>query len=599
MRAVRVSAPGGPRRSSSSTSRLPRPSRDTLSWTIAAAGVNFIDTYQRSGIYRVPYPLVLGGEGAGRVRAVGPGVEGIAVATGSRGRAAPVRTPSRPPSRRSGVCRSRTESATRPAAALLLQGTTAHYLCTSTYPVAAGDIVLVHAGAGGVGLLLTQLIRRRGGVVITTVGSADKAELSRAAGANHVIGYDEVADTVRTVTDGMGLAAVFDGVGKDTFRHEPRQPAAARVMVLFGASSGPVPPVDPQRLNSGGSLFLTRPTLGDYLATREELRWRAGERFAAVIDGSLTVRIGREPSRSSRRSRPTRPSKGAGRPARCCCSPECCPDRQARSLSPPGRRRAAPLRSVGSPQATAASRAAPASSAVSVRSGGSQPEPVGERLVTRRHLWADVDVEQRDRLDQVAAHPRRGPRAPPPPEWSRRRRARRPAGRADTSTGAQPARPPARAATSTSRSSSAAQVRAGSSSASSDRRVQAHRRAPRGAVGQGEPGAPAGVPRRMGLVGRHLDRDGYGARAGAPPVPTASDQSAGRPRPHQPRSSRSPVSARAIRSGLRLGRGLDRGQLVRGTAVRRPTGRRTAQIPRRRSGSRTPARTGRCRGCRG
>jgi NADPH2:quinone reductase len=292
MHAVRVSAPGGPEVLELVDLPAPEAKPGHVVVDIAAAGVNFIDTYQRSGSYRVPYPLVLGSEGAGRVRAVGPGVDGIAVGDRVAWQGSPGAYAEQAAVPAQRCVPVPDEVSDQTAAALLLQGATAHYLCTSTYPVAAGDIVLVHAGAGGVGLLLTQLIRRRGGTVIATVGSAEKAELSRAAGADHVIGYDEVADTVRTLTDGVGLPAVFDGVGKDTFDTSLASLRRRGMMVLFGASSGPVPPVDPQRLNSGGSLFLTRPTLGDYLATRDELLWRAGDLFAAVVDGSLTVRIG-------------------------------------------------------------------------------------------------------------------------------------------------------------------------------------------------------------------------------------------------------------------------------------------------------------------
>jgi NADPH2:quinone reductase len=178
------------------------------------------------------------------------------------------------------------------AAALLLQGLTAHYLCTSTYPVNAGDIVLLHAGAGGVGLLLTQLVKARGAEIIATVGTPEKAKLSKGAGADHVIRYDEVEATVRDVTGGQGVAVVYDGVGKDTFDTSLAALRRRGMLVLYGASSGPVPPVDPQRLNSGGSLYLTRPTLGHYVATPAELQWRAGELFAAVTAGALSVRVG-------------------------------------------------------------------------------------------------------------------------------------------------------------------------------------------------------------------------------------------------------------------------------------------------------------------
>jgi NADPH2:quinone reductase len=185
------------------------------------------------------------------------------------------------------------------AAALPLQGLTAHYLVTSTFPVEAGQDVLVHAGAGGVGLLLTQLAAARGARVITTVGTPEKEALSRAAGASEVIRYTELGDLtedlpaiVRELTGGRGVHTVFDGVGRSTFDASLASLRRRGGLALFGASSGPVPPFDPQRLNAAGSLFLTRPTLGHHTATREELTWRAGELFDAVAAGTLDVRIG-------------------------------------------------------------------------------------------------------------------------------------------------------------------------------------------------------------------------------------------------------------------------------------------------------------------
>jgi NADPH2:quinone reductase len=184
------------------------------------------------------------------------------------------------------------------AAALPLQGLTAHYLVTSTYPVSEGETILVHAGAGGVGLLLTQLAAARGARVITTVSTAEKEELSRAAGAAEVIRYDllqeltaELPGLVRDLSGG-GVPVVYDGVGRSTFDASLACLRRRGMMVLFGASSGPVPPFDIQRLNAGGSLYLTRPTLGHYIATTQELRARADELFAAVLDGTLDVRIG-------------------------------------------------------------------------------------------------------------------------------------------------------------------------------------------------------------------------------------------------------------------------------------------------------------------
>jgi NADPH2:quinone reductase len=181
------------------------------------------------------------------------------------------------------------------AAAAALQGMTAHYLTTSTYRVQAGDTALVHAAAGGVGLLLCQLVKAHGGRVIGTVSTADKEKLARDAGADEVIRYTEVADVagrVRELTGGEGVAVVYDGVGASTFEASLGSLRRRGLLVVFGASSGPVPPVDVQRLRTAGSVFLTRPYLNDYLATREELLWRAGEVFEAVLGGTLQLRIG-------------------------------------------------------------------------------------------------------------------------------------------------------------------------------------------------------------------------------------------------------------------------------------------------------------------
>jgi NADPH2:quinone reductase len=176
----------------------------------------------------------------------------------------------------------------------MLQGMTAHALSTSTYAVQPGEVALVHAGAGGVGLLLTQMLVARGGRVITTASTPEKAELSRAAGAETVIDYtaEDVAARVRELTDGEGVHVVYDGVGADTFDASLDSLRRRGSMVLFGGSSGPVPPVDPQVLNNKGSLWLTRPTLGDFVVTREELRSRADEVLGWVAKGTLDVRIG-------------------------------------------------------------------------------------------------------------------------------------------------------------------------------------------------------------------------------------------------------------------------------------------------------------------
>jgi NADPH2:quinone reductase len=178
------------------------------------------------------------------------------------------------------------------AAAAMLQGMTAHYLSASTYPVREGDVAVVHAAAGGVGLLLTQMVKRRGGVVVGTTSTGEKAELALAAGADHVVRYDRFRAIVDEVTDGAGAHVVYDGVGQATFDDSLAALRPRGMMVLYGAASGPVPPFDPQRLNTGGSLFLTRPTMVHYVADIEELRWRSGEIFDWITKGELDIRIG-------------------------------------------------------------------------------------------------------------------------------------------------------------------------------------------------------------------------------------------------------------------------------------------------------------------
>jgi NADPH2:quinone reductase len=260
------------------------------------AGVNFIDVYKRSGQYKVPLPATMGEEGAGTVRAVGEGVTEVrpgdrvawASVLGAYAESAVVPAEKLVPVP-DGVD-------TRLAAAVMLQGMTAHYLAASTYPLNEADRCLVHAAAGGVGLLLVQIAKRRGAFVIGTAGSDDKAELARHAGADEVIVYtrqDFVAET-RRLTNGRGVQVIYDSVGRTTFL--PGLDALARrgMMVLFGQSSGGVAPLDPQVLNQKGSLFLTRPTLAHHTATRDELLWRSGELFAWIARGELDVRIGAE-----------------------------------------------------------------------------------------------------------------------------------------------------------------------------------------------------------------------------------------------------------------------------------------------------------------
>lgn len=296
MLAIRVHAPGGAEMLRSDQLPVPTPGAGEALVRVEATGVNFIDVYKRTGQYALRLPAVIGEEGAGVVEAVGEGVEGLragdrvawAGVTGSYAEYAVV-----PASRLVPLPDGVTS---RQGAALMLQGMTAHYLATSTHPLQPGERCLVHAAAGGVGLLLVQIARIRGATVIGTAGSDEKAALAREAGADHVIVYtrDDFAAETRRITGGAGVRVVYDSVGATTFLPgldllEPRG-----MMVLFGQSSGPVAPVDPQLLNRKGSLYLTRPTLAHYVATREELLARAAELFGWLADGRLQVRIGAE-----------------------------------------------------------------------------------------------------------------------------------------------------------------------------------------------------------------------------------------------------------------------------------------------------------------
>jgi NADPH2:quinone reductase len=254
--------------------------------------VNFVDVYRRTGTYDVPFPHVPGTELAGRVAALGPGVEGFSVGdrvVTAEGREAYARFAVVPAVAAAQVPEGVADTT---AAALALQGITAHYLVTSVHPVEAGTTLLVHAGAGGVGLLLIQLAKARGATVYTTVGSPQKRALAEAAGADAVLEYDGFAERVRQQNGGRGLDVVFDGVGATTWEGSLAALRPRGLLALFGAASGPVPPIDPRRLMTGGSLVLTRPTMGDFLQTPEERAWRYGELLDAVAAGTLDVRIG-------------------------------------------------------------------------------------------------------------------------------------------------------------------------------------------------------------------------------------------------------------------------------------------------------------------
>jgi NADPH2:quinone reductase len=295
MLAIRVHTAGGPDALRVDDVPVPIPAAGNAVVKLAAAGVNFIDTYQRSGLYAIPLPATLGQEGAGVVTAVADDVSDVRV--GDR-------------VAYQGVLGAYAEYAAVPAdqlvpvpdgvtleqaAALMLQGMTAHYLATSTYPLADGDVCLVHAAAGGVGLLLCQIAAMRGARVIGTTSTAQKAQLAKEAGAWEVINYtthDFVAES-RRLTSGRGVRVVYDSVGRTTFQQSLDALEPRGMLVTFGQSSGAIPPFDPLVLSRKGSLFLTRPTLGHYVASRDELLRRASDLFGWVRDGRLTVRIDR------------------------------------------------------------------------------------------------------------------------------------------------------------------------------------------------------------------------------------------------------------------------------------------------------------------
>jgi len=294
MRAILVRELGGPEKLRLEETPGPEPGPGELAVEVAAAGVNFIDTYHRSGLYPMSLPFTPGLEGAGRVIAVGEGVEGHspgdrvswvnALGTYAERHLVPAR----------GAIPIPDEVDDDTAAALLLQGITAHYLATDTFPLSAGDICLIHAGAGGVGLLLTQMAKLRGAEVVTTVGTEEKAALSEEAGADHVVIYTDTdfKDAVESEFGANSLDVVYDGVGATTFERGLDLLRPRGMMVTFGNASGPPPDISPLILSQKGSLFLTRPTMAHYTQTREELMSRASSLFDLVRAGLLKVRIG-------------------------------------------------------------------------------------------------------------------------------------------------------------------------------------------------------------------------------------------------------------------------------------------------------------------
>lgn len=296
MNSIRVHKTGGPEVLRIEEMPDPAPGPGELVLNIEAIGVNFVEIYQREGLYKVDRPFTPGTEAAGIVRALGSGVTDFKI--GDRVVSQTVRGSY---ASRAVVAADRAVKipdgvSSKVAAAVFLQGLTAHYLATSTYPLHAGDYCLVHAAAGGVGLLLCQIARMRGATVIGTASTAEKLELASNAGAAETINYTtrDFVTEVKRITSDAGVAVVYDSVGRTTFEGSLNCLRRRGMLALFGQSSGPVPAFDPQVLNRKGSLFLTRPTLNDYVATRDELVRRSDELLGWVRDGKLDVRIGAE-----------------------------------------------------------------------------------------------------------------------------------------------------------------------------------------------------------------------------------------------------------------------------------------------------------------
>ena len=296
MKAIRVHAHGGAEVLALENVPLPEPREGEARIRIEAAGLNFIEIYYRLGLYKTAVPFTPGGEGAGTVTAVGPGVtavrpgDRVATVNGAGTYAEEAIVPAeRLVPLPDGVT-------ARQGAAAMLQGITAHYLTASTWPVKPGDTCLVHAAAGGVGLLLCQLAKRRGARVVGTVSTPAKAALARAVGADLVVDYarEDFVAAVKAFTNGRGVNVVYDSVGKTTFERGFDALAPRGMMVLFGQASGPVGLLDPQLLNQKGSVFLTRPTIFHHIASRDELLLRAGEVLGWVKDGSLRLRMEHE-----------------------------------------------------------------------------------------------------------------------------------------------------------------------------------------------------------------------------------------------------------------------------------------------------------------
>jgi len=295
MKVIRVYETGGTERLVYEETPAPSPGPGQVRVKVHSIGVNFIDVYFRAGLYKHPLPFVPGMEAAGEVDTTGESISNLrpgdrvayAMVLGSYAEYALVPADK--------LVRIPQGIDFETAAAVMLQGMTAHYLAHSSFPLRKGETALIHAAAGGVGLLLIQFAKKIGARVIGTVSSEQKADLARSAGADHIILYakSDFEQEVKTITSGAGVDVVYDSVGKTTFEKSLNCLRRRGMMVLFGQSSGPVPPMDPNTLNPKGSLYLTRPGLAHYVATRDELSWRSGDVFNAILDGALKIRIDR------------------------------------------------------------------------------------------------------------------------------------------------------------------------------------------------------------------------------------------------------------------------------------------------------------------
>jgi len=297
MKAIRIHSVGGPEVLTFEDVPDPQPGEGQALVRVEASGLNYIDVYFRTGLYKAPsLPFILGQEAAGTVEAVGPGVTEVAVGDRVAFTAIPGTYAELALAPAARLVKLPDGVTARQGAAAMLQGITAHYLATSTWPLNPGDVCLVHAAAGGAGQLLCQIAKLRGARVFGTVSTEEKARVAREAGADEVILYSQVdfSTEAKRLNGGKGVDVIYDGVGKTTFDKGLDTLRPRGMMVLYGQASGPVPPFDPSILNQKGSLYLTRPSMGHYIATREELAWRAGEVLGWIAEGKLRLSIDRE-----------------------------------------------------------------------------------------------------------------------------------------------------------------------------------------------------------------------------------------------------------------------------------------------------------------